>query len=307
MKMIITALAFSAMAILIQAAGPRYSDWSEPVNLGPVINSAFSDRHPAISKDGLNLYFTSNRPGGYGGDDIWISHRERVGDAWEPPQNLGPNINTGGTEYAPTFSRDGHWLFFISTRADGYGGEDIWASYREHTHDDFAWQPAVNLGPMINSAYDDGGPTLVEDDDAGIVTLYFASNRPGGPGDFDIYTAVMNPDGSFGPPTLVPELSSPGRDTRTAIRHDGLELFLTSNRAGTVGTLDLWTSTRETTLEAWSAPANLGPIVNSTFNDGAPALSSDGETLFFYSNRSGGYGGNDLYMITRVKLHGRDQ
>jgi hypothetical protein len=298
-------------ALTVAAAHPaqsdtlRFSDWSEPVNLGPVINSPFSDRHPAISKNGLSLYLTSNRPGGYGGDDIWVSHRARVGDPWGPPQNVGPNINTGATEYAPTFSRDGHWILFISTRAGGYGGEDIWASYREHTHDDFDWQPAVNLGAMINSAYDDGGPTLFEDDETGEVILYFASNRPGGPGDFDIYTSTMDPDGSFGPPALVTELNSPGRDTRTAIRHDGLEVFITSNRAETVGGLDLWVSTRATTLDAWSVPVNLGPFVNSTFNDGAPALSSDGETLFFYSNRPGGLGGNNLYMSTRTRVRGR--
>jgi hypothetical protein len=115
----------------------------------------------------------------------------------------------------------------------------------------------------------------------------------------------MNPDGSFGPPALVTELNSPGRDTRTAIRHDGLEIFITSNRAGTVGGLDLWVSTRATTLDAWSVPVNLGPFVNSTFNDGAPALSSDGETLFFYSNHPGGLGDNDLYMSTRTKLRGK--
>ena len=303
MKTILTALALGAMAISSQAAGPRYSDWSAPVNLGPVINSSYSDRHPAMSKDERSLYFTSNRPGGFGGDDIWVSHRASLDDPWDAPQVLGPAVNTAFTEYAPTFSRNGHWLLFISTRVDGFGGEDIWVSYREHTHAD-DWQPAVNLGPMINSAYDDGAPTLFEDDQTGTVTLYFASNRPGGQGDFDSYSSVLNPDGSFDQPVLVPELNSPGRDTRTAIRHSGLELFLTSNRAGTFGGLDLWVSMRATTLEAWSVPTNLGSFVNSAFADGAPALSSNGETLFFYSARPGGFGGNDLYMSTRHKLHG---
>jgi hypothetical protein len=109
----------------------------------------------------------------------------------------------------------------------------------------------------------------------------------------------------FGEPALVTELNSPGRDTRTAIRRDGLELFLTSNRAGTVGGLDLWVSTRGCTSEAWSTPVNLGPVVNGTAADGAPALSADGETLFFYSTRPGGFGGFDLYMSTRHRLHGK--
>jgi WD40-like Beta Propeller Repeat len=302
-RTILTVLAISAMTVPSQAAGPRYVDWNEPINLGSVINSPYVDRHPAISKDGLTLYFASNYPGGFGNDDIWVSHRASPDEPWDAPQVLGPNVNTAAIEYAPTFSRDGHWLFFNSTRPDGFGGEDIWVSYREHTHDD-EWEPAVNLGPTINSANDDGGPTLFEDDDARKVTLYFASNRPGGPGDFDIYAAVLNPNGFFDPPVLVPQLSSPARDSRTAIRHDGLELFLTSNRTETLGGLDLWVSTRPTTLDVWSTPTNLGPVVNSAFADGAPALSSDGETLFFYSARPGGFGGLDLYVSTRQKLHG---
>jgi hypothetical protein len=293
------------------AAQPRYSNWSEPVNLGPLINTAFNDQHPALSKDGLSLYITSNRPGGYGADDIWVSQRASVDDPWGPPQNLGPTINTGAVEFSPAFSRDGHWLFFHSDRPGGFGGIDIWVSYREDVHDDFAWETPVNLGPGVNSAFDDAGPTLFEDEDTGITMLYFTSlNRPGGLGDWDIYASVLGPDGTFGPASLVVELSVPGnantgRDTRTAIRHDGLEIFFTSNRPGGVGSGDLWVSTRATTLDPWSTPVNVGSPPNTIYFDGAPALSSDGETMLFYSNRPGGFGANDLYMSTRHKLHGK--
>jgi len=293
-------------------AQPKYSDWSQPVNLGPTINTAYNDQHPALSKDGLSLYITSNRPGGYGADDLWVSHRPTVDDAWGAPQNLGPIINTAAVEFSPAFSRDGHWLFFHSTRPGGYGGVDIWASYRVDIHDDFAWEPPINLGPGVNSPFDDAGPTLFEDEETGITTLYFTSlNRRGGLGDWDIYASVLGPDGIFGPASLVVELSVPGtaatgRDTRTAIRHDGLEIFLTSNRPGGAGSGDLWVSTRATTLDPWSAPVNLGRPVNTNSFEGAPALSSDGETLIFYSDRPGGFGGNDLYMTTRHKGNGKD-
>jgi WD40-like Beta Propeller Repeat len=292
-------------------AQPRYSNWSEPVNLGPLINTASNDQHPALSKDGLSLYFTSNRPGGYGADDIWVSQRASVDDPWGPPQNLGPTINAGGVDFSPAFSRDGHWLFFNSDRPGGFGGADIWVSYRQDVHDDFAWQTPINLGPGVNSPYEDSGPTLFEDEENGITTLYFTSlNRPEGLGDWDIYASILGPDGTFGPASLVVELSVPGnantgRDTRTAIRHDGLEIIFTSNRPGSVGSGDLWVSTRATTLDAWSTPVNVGPPVDTTFFDGAPALSSDGETLIFYSTRPGGFGANDLYMSTRQKLHGK--
>jgi len=100
----------------------------------------------------------------------------------------------------------------------------------------------------------------------------------------------------------VPELCSIGRDTRTSISRNGLEMFITSNRTGGLGGLDLWVSTRGSTSEFWSAPLNFGAPVNSTDNDGAPALSLDGTTLYFYSLRPGGSGGNDLYVATRSKL-----
>lgn len=288
-------------AFVVLASAQHLSDWSAPQNVGTVVNSPYVDRHPAISKDGLTLYITSNRPGGFGGDDIWVSHRAHSDDPWEMPQVLGSNVNTASTEYAPTLSRDQHWLLFISTRPGGFGGEDIWASYRQHK-DGEDWQPARNLGPMINSTYDDGGPTLLEDDDGQIVTLYFASNRPGGLGDFDVWASTMNLDGTFTAAVNVAELNSPGRDTRTAIAGDDREVILTSNRAGGVGGLDLWVATRATTAGTWSTPVNLGPVVNSSANDGAPALSRDGATIYFYSNRPGGAGENDLYFAARSKI-----
>jgi len=136
-----------------------------------------------------------------------------------------------------------------------------------------------------------------------VTTLYFTSlNRPGNVGDWDIYASTLQADGTFGPGELVPELCSIGRDTRTSISRNGLEIFITSNRPGGLGGLDVWVSTRGSTSESWSAPVNVGAPVNSTDNDGAPALSFDGTALYFYSLRPGGYGGNDLYIATRSKL-----
>jgi hypothetical protein len=284
-----------------------FSDWSPPVNLGPLVNSASNEQRAAISRDNLSLYFISDRPGGLGSFDIWVSHRTRVDDPWGTPQDLGPNINTTGYESAPSFSPDGHWLYFGSNRPGGCGGFDIYASHRKDITDDFGWEPAVNLGCDINSPQDDDGPTLFVDDEEEITFLYFTSlNRPGNVGDWDIYVSQMNEDGKFGPAVLVPELSSPFRDTRTAIRRDGLEIFITSARPGGVGpepTLDLWVSTRTETADPWSIPVDLGPVVNSTTNDGGPSLSRDGTTLYFNSDRPGGSGAHDMYVTTRTKLH----
>ena len=277
----------------------KFSEWSVPVNLGPVVNSAFEEFLPEMSKDGLSLYFASNRPGPFGGEDLWVSRRATRDDAWDEPLNLGPNINTSFNERSPALSRDGHYLFFATTRLGGSGGFDIWVSWRAHTRDDFGWQPSVNLGPGVNGAFGDFGPTFFENDDIGIPNLFFASNRPG-VGGVDIYRSELAANGSFGPAVLIPELSTPQNDFRPTIRPDGLEVFFDSNRPGGIGLRDLWVSTRETPSNTWSPPVNLGSGVNTEFNDTLPALSSDGMTLIFTSDRPG-FGGNDLYMSARAR------
>jgi WD40 repeat protein len=284
----------------------QFSDWSEPINLGPIVNSNVDDEHPAISNNGLSLYISSYRPGGFGLEDIWVSQRATLDDPWGPPENLGPNINSAGNEFGPDFSPDGHWLFFSSTRPPGaIGAPQIWVSFRKDPDDDFGWRPAVNLGPDINlPGLDDNAPTFFQDHKTGITSIYFNSIlRRDGPGDFDIYVSTQTQNGTFGRAKIVQELSSPYRDTRTAIRRDGLEMFITSNRPGGSGKIDLWVSTRETTLDSWSTPVNLGPTINTADDDGGPALSCDGTTLYFYSTRPGGFGGRDLYVTTRHKIH----
>ena len=285
----------------------RWSAWSTPQNLGSAINSSSIEQHPAISKDGLSLYFSSDRPGGLGGLDIYVSQRQSLDAPWGTPVNLGPNINSGRNDTAPTFSSDGHRMYFHSFGRGGCGGADLFVSHRRDRRDDFGWEPAENLGCIVNSPYNDAGPTIFEDDATGITTLYFTSTRPGGPGDFDVYASTrVGDEGEFGPAVLVPELSGPFRDTRTAISRDGLEMFLSSDskgRIGGIGSEDIWVSTRPTTLDRWSAPVNLGPTVNSRAFDGGPALSFHGTTLYFHSDRQGPPGNNDIWVTTRTKLH----
>jgi WD40-like Beta Propeller Repeat len=289
------------------SAAPKFSEWSAPINLGPTINSTFDDAGPAISKDGLTLYFHSNRPGGSGNFDIWLSRRDSVEDSWGVPVNLGPTVNSTFNDLVPGLSRDGHYLFFTSDRPGGSGDLDLWVSRREHTHEDFGdfgWQPPMNLGGIVNTAAIDAGPSYFENEDMSTPLLFFASNRPGGPGGLDIYVSEQNADGSFGAAVPVTELNTELADQAQDLRHDGLEMFIMSNRAGTRGLADLWVSTRNTTFDQWSPPTNVGSLVNTAFNEGQPSLSSDGRTLYFFSNRPGGSGGNDLYMTTRTRKKG---
>ncbi len=300
-----------------EADQPAYGPWSAPVNLGPVVNSPYNDNHPAISKDGLSLYITSGRPGGVNGanalqfEEIWVSQRASRDADWGAPVNLGPVINAVGSNTgSPTFTPDGHRMYLHSNRPGLCGLADLYVARRHDKRDDFGWGPPESLGCVVNGPFNDNGPTYFEDETTGITTLIFTSTRPGGPGDFDIYQSTrVGDEGEFGPAVLVPELSGPGRDTRTAIRRDGLEIFLSSDvtgRAGGVGSQDIWVATRATTLDPWSTPVNLGPTVNSAAFDGAPALSFDGTTLYFFSERLGGFGKRDLYVTTRARLRGPD-
>src|SRR5215475_6303633 len=95
------------------ACAQKFSDWSAPVNLGPIINFAESNQHPAISKDGFSLYYSA---GPIGFLDIWVSQRPSLEDEWGPPQKLGPNVNSDYSDLGPDFTPDGHWMYFQSNR-----------------------------------------------------------------------------------------------------------------------------------------------------------------------------------------------
>jgi hypothetical protein len=282
---------------------PQFSNWSNPVNVGPNVNSASSERQVSITHQGLSLYFDSDRPGGFGANDLYVSQRPSIDAAWGPAMNLGSRLNSLQAEFAPNFSPDDHWIFFASSRPGGFGNLDIWAAYRPDISNDFGWETPINLGPSINTSFAEADAFYFIDSATGETTLFFTSlNRPGGFGDWDIYQSAQNADGSFNPAVRVAELSSPFRDTRMAIRYDGLEVIFSSNRPGGSGGIDLWFSTRQTTADTWSMPANLGPMINTSTDDRAPYLSADGETLFFSSDRVSPFGGGDIWMTTRTQL-----
>src|SRR5215469_7715554 len=285
----------------------------------PVVNSTSPDRndtHPAVSKDGLSLYFASTRAGGFGEYDLWVSHRDSLDACWGAPVNLGSPVNTSAREFAPNISPDGHWLFFHSKRQAGSCGngtvQELWATHREDTSNDLGWEPPINLGCAVNavknpasgSLTDSAGPNFF-DDGAGELNLYFTRNTfPGDQQGFQIYVSMCSADittcnkqALWDQGIAVSALNSAFRDTRTAIRHDGLEMFLSSGRPGSLASENLWVSTRATTQDQnWLPPEPIncddkavcptwnpeGPLVNSNAFDGGPALSWDGTELYFF-------------------------
>jgi hypothetical protein len=294
--------------LLVADVEDQYSEWGEQVNLGEVVNTAvFAEIAPCVSRDGLSLYFFSDRPGGYGDNDLYVSQRASVDDAWGPPQNLGSIINSEYNDSGAWLTIDGHQLYFTSNRPGGFGGLDLYVSRRHNKRDDFAWQTPVNLGSGVNTSADELGTSYFEDDKTGTITLYFGSNRPGGMGGDDLYASTLQPDETFGPAMLVEELSSPYLDRLPGIRRDGLEMIITSGRPGGFGFFDLWVSTRRSTSDPWSTPVNLGPDINTSEIDGGASFSFDGTTLFFHSTRDLGFPDFDLFVATRSKLTGRER
>ena len=160
--------------------------WSEPQNLGPVVNTDFWESSPSLSPDKRDLYFASSRAGGFGGRDIWVTHRMPNGK-WSRPQNLGESVNTSGDESCPFIHADNETLYFNSNGHTGYGMTDLFFSKKIN---DSIWAPAENLGYPINNI-DDQGSLIVAADGK---TAYYASDGADTRGGLDIYSFQLRDD-----------------------------------------------------------------------------------------------------------------
>lgn len=159
--------------------------WSEAINLGSRVNSEAWDSQPCLSPDKTAIYFTSTRPGGFGGSDIYVS-RLLPNGRFSEPENLGPNINTPGDESCPFIHADNETLYFTSNGWPGYGDKDIFVSRRTDT----GWSKPENLGYPINTIHEEGSFFVAADG----VTAYYASDRSDSRGGLDIYRFELRPD-----------------------------------------------------------------------------------------------------------------
>ncbi len=160
--------------------------WSEPQNLGPVINTDFWESSPSLSPDKRDLYFASSRAGGFGGRDIWVTHRLPNGK-WSRPENLGEAVNTSGDEGCPFMHADNETLYFNSNGHPGYGMTDLFFSKKVN---DSTWTVAENLGYPINTI-DDQGSLIVAADGK---TAYYASEGTDSRGGLDLYSFQLRED-----------------------------------------------------------------------------------------------------------------
>jgi outer membrane protein OmpA-like peptidoglycan-associated protein/tetratricopeptide (TPR) repeat protein len=161
---------------------PNENRWGdELIEAVPFNDREYSVAHAALTTDGQTLYFASDKPGGFGGVDLYKSIRDQSGN-WGPPVNLGPTINTSGNEMFPFVADDGT-LYFASNGHVGLGGLDVFSST---VSKDSVWSIPENLGYPINTNSDDFEYIIDKENKNG----YFVSNRPGGQGDDDIYKFI---------------------------------------------------------------------------------------------------------------------
>jgi hypothetical protein len=285
------AILILALCLAIEVANADFT-FGTPTNLGPTVNSASIEGAPSVTADGLELYFECDRPSGFGSNDMWVTTRATTNDPWGEPVNLGPTVNTSYWDGASNITADGLSLFFASARPGGSGEPDLYVTTRA-TKDD-PWGEPVNLGPTLNSPYFEDGNYISADG----LSLYFSSRCAGGYGDFDIWVTtratLSDPWGE--PVNLGPTINTSAWDFGPHITADGRNLLFSSGKPGGVGGHDIYVTTRATTSDPWKEPVNLGPVVNSLADERCPNISADGFAIRFHSNRTGGYGGWDIWQ-----------
>jgi len=262
-----------------------------PTNLGPTVNSLAFEGSPDISNDGLSLFFDAYfRADGPGDWDIWVTTRDVTNGDWGAAVPLPPPINSPYADAGPTISADGLSLFFASDRPGGYGGFDLWVTTRKTIED--PWEPPVNLGPIVNSLAVENHPSISADG----LSLYFDSNWYFW-FDYDICVvtrASINHDWGI-PVWLGPATDWGLYDWSPSISSDGLTLFFECRSQ--LGDRELLVARRRTTDEDWDNSVNLGPSVNTIYDDCDPSIAVDGCALYFCSGRPGGIGNRDLWQV----------
>jgi len=279
--------------LLLVATGSVRADFvfGEPENLGPAVNSAYGDNSCDARSNGLELYIASDRPGGLGDTDLWVSKRLTANKDWGTAVNLGGPVNSPYQDAEPCISGDGLSLYFQSTRPGSLGGSDLYISTRATILD--AWDEPVNLGPIVNSSAWDAGPSISADG----LLLYFCSNREKIGTDYSelhyIYvTTRPTTDDPWSAPVRLGATVNPALAYSSAwprISADGLSLYFWRMLSDARGQ---WVATRTSVTEPWNRVVDLG------LRGASPWFSADGSIMTFVSRSYGGYGDVDVVQVS---------
>ncbi len=300
-KIYLMTLVFIAAIVLGGSNANADFTFSRAVNSGPPLCSSYDDSSPFISADGLSLFFATNRSGGSGDFDLWISTRTSTSKSWGEPVNLGQTINTSSLEWHPSITADGLELYFDSNRPGGQGSWDLWVAKRDSTQG--PWGTPVNLGPVINSSIFEESSSISGDG----LTLLWNSKRPGGYGDSDIWMTTRGTrDEPWGEPVNIgPAINTELLESNAIISADDLAIFFTAwPWPDGYGDFDIWFSRRASKNADWGTPVNLGQTINTSSLEWHPSITADGLELYFDSNRPGGQGSWDLWVAKRDSTQG---
>ncbi len=266
----------------VDAAPEAATRWGTPQPL-TVLDTNDGDADPSVTRDELELYFSSDR-GGAMKSDVYVTTRAAVGAPWVAPAIVG-ELSSTGYDDSPEISPDGLTLYLSSTREGGY-------QYFVSTRTDraSAWSTPVlvpelgGVGGQNGSFSGNGLVAVVE-----IVT----------DGNGDLYEhRRLSPHDPWGNGVLIAELSTPNNESSPALDEDGLTIYFTSNRPGTQGAYDIFTASRPSLAQPFGEITRVDEI-DTPDDDGNPFLSRDGHTIYWASDRSPTVGGRDLWFATR--------
>jgi len=266
----------------------------DPENLGTTVNSELMEYWPSLSVDERILYFTvmvpknPDLPVGPGNvqEDFFFSFRE--GDGWSYRQNLGAPINTKDNEGAQTVTADGAEIFFTAcNRRDGQGQCDIYTS--RYTRGN--WTIPEPLGPPVNTPYSEKQPSVSADGRF----LYFASNRPNGKGDYDLWMSKRTENGWGVPLNLGDSINTSLAEQSPYIHPDNSTLYFASEGWPGMGKSDLFLSKRAENGR-WKFPENLGYPINTPGEEIGLFVNAEGTKAYFASNRRAGTD-TDIYSF----------
>jgi len=269
-------------------------------NLGQAINSEHDEHSPLISADETILIFTSNRQGTgslktYDGQYYEDIHQSiwREGK-WLPALNIGQKINTSGNDATCSLSADGQTM--IVYRNDGISGDLYYSNLSE-----VGWTEPIKFPKPINTDYNETHGSFSYNGK----TLVFASDRPGGFGGKDLYMVKKLPDGNWGKiMNLGPTINTIEDEDSPFLSHDETTLYFASMGHMSMGGFDIFSTKRlHQTEQKWSEPKNIGYPINTPGDDLFYSPTIDGQRVYYASERPGGLGRSDIWLIEYPETH----
>ncbi|MCI1751487.1 MAG: hypothetical protein LKM36_01080 [Flavobacteriales bacterium] len=265
-------------------------------NLGTNINSPAHDYCPIITAEGNTMYFTSRRKGTMGSlkdasgqefEDIYTA--TSTNGEWATAANVGAPLNTEAQDATVGLGKDGNEMIIYRADATMLDGDLFIASKLQGR-----WQEPVRMTDAINSDAHEPSATISPDG----AEIYFSSDRAGGFGGRDLYRIRRLPNGEWSLPlNLGPKINTQFDEDAPFMHSDGTTLFFSSNGHNTMGGFDIFkASLTDPDLNTWATPENMGYPLNTVNDDIYFCLSADGRTGYFSSERPNGLGGQDIYQ-----------